>query len=270
MLISGGTIIDGTKATRKKADIRIIDRKIKEIGNLKPRGGEEVLQARGKFIAPGFIGFFEHKNLEPHFFSHATQEHIVRQGVTTMLVGAGGASLAPLINPNIHININWRTVGEYLATLSSLKPKCNIGTLIGYDTVSDAGTPEQISYVISQGLLEGAFGISFSTNSKNNKIVRDIIKKHSIVVQIGPSPNPSFPQFLQHDVREKKLLSWEEAIYQITGKVAEEAKIKNRGKISLGYYGDIVVFDPMHISDTQGISRVLVNGGSSGDILKHT
>ena len=272
MLIQHGTIIDGTKAKRQAADVRIVGEKITEIGSLTPRRGEEVIQARGKFVTPGFIGFFEHKDLRPSIFSHTTQERAVREGITSMLVGLGGTSLAPLVEPDVapHIqtNINWRTVEEYLTNLSMQQPICNIGTFIGYDTVRHVGTTDEIHQVIAGGLAQGAFGVSFATVG-GEYLVERAMRGGSALMYVGRSISVPYPLFLQRNVREKKLLSWEEAIHRITLEEAEAAKITNRGKLAEGYFADIVVFDPMHISSTKGVSRVLVNGGARGAVLKH-
>jgi N-acyl-D-amino-acid deacylase len=71
-------------------------------------------------------------------------------------------------------------------------------------------------------------------------------------------------------VREKKLLSLEEAIRKMTSFPARRFRLGNRGLIVPGYAADVVVFDPHEISDEatyedpkrlpKGISRVLVNG----------
>ncbi|MBL8190705.1 MAG: hypothetical protein JNK38_21980, partial [Acidobacteria bacterium] len=51
VLISGGTLIDGTGAARRVADVRIVGDTIKEIGKLKAQPGEQVIDAKGLIIA---------------------------------------------------------------------------------------------------------------------------------------------------------------------------------------------------------------------------
>ena len=80
----------------------------------------------------------------------------------------------------------------------------------------------------------------------------------------------TFPRVLGRYVREKKLLSLEEAIRKMTSFPARRFRLGNRGLIVPGYAADVVVFDPHEISDEatyedpkrlpKGISRVLVNG----------
>jgi N-acyl-D-amino-acid deacylase len=80
----------------------------------------------------------------------------------------------------------------------------------------------------------------------------------------------TFPHVLARYVREKKLLTLEEAIRKMTSFPARRFRVGKRGLVALGYAADLVVFDPEMISDRatyddpkrfpEGISCVLVNG----------
>lgn len=79
----------------------------------------------------------------------------------------------------------------------------------------------------------------------------------------------TFPRILGHYVREKQLLSLEEAIRKMSGLPASKLKLDNRGFLKEGMWGDIVVFDPLKIRNCatysenrypSGIVHVLVNG----------
>ncbi|MBL7707502.1 MAG: amidohydrolase family protein, partial [Chitinophagaceae bacterium] len=63
----------------------------------------------------------------------------------------------------------------------------------------------------------------------------------------------SFTRVLSHYVKEKKIMSWEEAIYKMTGLAAEHTGIRNRGIIAAGYFADLVLIDPVTIKDNAGI-----------------
>lgn len=79
----------------------------------------------------------------------------------------------------------------------------------------------------------------------------------------------TFPKFLS-EVRDKKLMSWGAAIKKITSKPAEKLKLEKRGKLSQGYFADVVVFDPHDVGSKatfakpyifpDGIEYVIVNG----------
>jgi N-acyl-D-amino-acid deacylase len=80
----------------------------------------------------------------------------------------------------------------------------------------------------------------------------------------------TFPHVLARYVREKKMLTLEDAVRKMTSFPAGRFKLGKRGLISPGYAADLVVFDPETILDTatyedpkhfpEGISHVLVNG----------
>ena len=93
-------------------------------------------------------------------------------------------------------------------------------------------------------------------------------------IMLGDHPHPraygTFPRVLATYVREKGLLSWEEAIHKMSGKTAARLGLEDRGILRQGAAADIVVLDPDHITDRatvsdgrsrpEGISWVLLNG----------
>ena len=95
-----------------------------------------------------------------------------------------------------------------------------------------------------------------------------------LVVPGDGHPHPrwygTFPRVLGHFVREKKILSLEEAVYKMSLLPAQTIGIKNRGLIKKGMYADITIFDKNTIIDkatfesphqySEGIYYVLVNG----------
>jgi N-acyl-D-amino-acid deacylase len=108
--------------------------------------------------------------------------------------------------------------------------------------------------------------------------------------KIHPRQTGTFPRILGRYVREKGVLSLEEAIRKMTSLPAQTFKVKNKGLLEEGYDADIVIFDPDTIIDgstfeepmqaPEGISLVLVNGQvavkdgeitgvSSGRVLRH-
>ena len=59
-LIMGGTVIDGTGAPARRADVGIADGKIAAIGNLSGAEAAQVIDAAGKTVTPGFIEMHSH------------------------------------------------------------------------------------------------------------------------------------------------------------------------------------------------------------------
>ena len=80
----------------------------------------------------------------------------------------------------------------------------------------------------------------------------------------------TFPRVLGYFVREKKVLSLEEAIRKMTSLPASLMGLTDRGEIAEGQFADITIFDPATISDKgtftdphhypEGIKWVIVNG----------
>ena len=80
----------------------------------------------------------------------------------------------------------------------------------------------------------------------------------------------TFPRILKTYVREKRILSFEEAIRKMTSLPARRLDLKKRGCIKEGCFGDITIVDPLRVSDIatwenphqypEGIPYVLVNG----------
>jgi N-acyl-D-amino-acid deacylase len=81
-------------------------------------------------------------------------------------------------------------------------------------------------------------------------------------------------------VRNKKIITLEEAIRKMTSMPAQRFGLNDRGLLRQGYQADIVIFDPATISDratfekphayAQGISYVIVNGSIVVENGKHT
>jgi N-acyl-D-amino-acid deacylase len=80
----------------------------------------------------------------------------------------------------------------------------------------------------------------------------------------------AFTRILSHYVREEKTLSMPEAIFKMTGLAADQIGIKKRGRIAVGHYADLVLFNEQLVKDeatvqnphqvSKGIERVWVNG----------
>jgi N-acyl-D-amino-acid deacylase len=55
LIIRGGTVIDGTRMPRYRADVGIREGRIAKIGNLKSHQAKKVIDAGGLNVAPGFV-----------------------------------------------------------------------------------------------------------------------------------------------------------------------------------------------------------------------
>jgi N-acyl-D-aspartate/D-glutamate deacylase len=97
---------------------------------------------------------------------------------------------------------------------------------------------------------------------------------------VHPRYYGTFPRVLGRYVREKKVLSLEQAVHKMTGMSADKLGLKDRGLIRKGMAADLVLFDPETIGDgavfgdshrfAVGISHVFVNGKAVIRNGKHT
>ncbi len=99
-------------------------------------------------------------------------------------------------------------------------------------------------------------------------------------VKYHPRAYGTFPRLLGRYVRELQIMRWEEAIAKMTERPAQMLGLDRRGALRVGYFADIVVFDPAAIADRatfaepiqfpSGIDYVIVNGAITVDHGQHT
>lgn len=77
-----------------------------------------------------------------------------------------------------------------------------------------------------------------------------------------PRSHGAFTRVLGYYVREKKIMSLENAVYKMTALAAEHTGIKNRGLIAPGYFADLVLLDPETVKDNATIQQpTALSGG---------
>ena len=89
-LIQGASVVDGSGAPARIADVRFTDRRIVAVGTLEAQPREHVVNGRGMTLAPGFIDTHSHHDIG--IFEHRDALAAVSQGVTTIVVGQDGGS----------------------------------------------------------------------------------------------------------------------------------------------------------------------------------
>ena len=92
LVIRNATVVDGTRKARFQADLAVNKGKIARIGKVREKGKKEI-DATGKIAAPGFIDAHTHD--DRLMLSSPEMEPKVSQGVTTVVAGNCGISLAP-------------------------------------------------------------------------------------------------------------------------------------------------------------------------------
>ena len=95
MILAGGDLVDGTGAPRRRADVAVRDDRIVAVGDLADWHAGQRVDARGQVVAPGFIDVHTHD--DHALLAKPDMDMKVSQGVTSVVVGNCGFSLAPLV-----------------------------------------------------------------------------------------------------------------------------------------------------------------------------
>lgn len=95
LAIKNGTVVDGTRLPRFKADVGIKDGKIAQIGgNIAAADAERVLDATGLIVAPGFVDLHTHYDAQIQWDPYCTISGW--HGVTSVVLGNCGFGFAPV------------------------------------------------------------------------------------------------------------------------------------------------------------------------------
>ncbi len=193
LLVRGGDVIDGTGAPARRADVRVAEGVVREIGPDLTHDGEVELDAGGASVTPGFID--SHTHFDPTLFWDPTCDPMPQHGVTTVLIGNCSLSLAPLheqqraelsavfayVEDMPHsvfaesVPWSWTTFPEYLDALRALHCTVNVGAQVGHtplrmfvmgeDAWIRAATSDErhaMAALLDDALAAGALGLSTS------------------------------------------------------------------------------------------------------------
>ncbi len=151
ILITNGKIVDGCGNPWYYGDIGVKDGYIVNIGDLRAAEYDLIIDASGKIVSPGFIDM--HSGISS---ADPLSESKIRQGVTTVVGGAGEPDVSPV----------GRSFTNYLETGNSLNygRYCSppLGRIIG--KAKRRPTPaelDQVSEAIRKAMEDGALGITF-------------------------------------------------------------------------------------------------------------
>jgi len=182
LLIRNGTIIDGTGAPRVAADVAVSGDRIVEVGPQQPVRAEKEIDATGKIVAPGFIDAHTHD--DRLLLSGPEMVAKVSQGVTTVVAGNCGISLAPApqgmnqpVTPPLDLLdesgawFRFPTFADYVRALQGKPAATNCALLVGHTTlrvvtVDDVERPAtraeitRMRELAHEALAAGAIGVS--------------------------------------------------------------------------------------------------------------
>jgi N-acyl-D-aspartate/D-glutamate deacylase len=190
LLIKNGTVIDGTGAPRRQADVAVKDGKIAEIGKIKD-GASKTIDAAGCVVAPGFID--PHTHYDAQICWDPAISPSSWHGVTSVVMGNCGVGIAPcrpeareiatrdLVNVEgipfevleRGISWDWQTFPEFLDAAEKRGSALNLAFIapltpfrhwvMGEASMERGATTEetaQIKALIGEAVDAGAFGFS--------------------------------------------------------------------------------------------------------------
>ncbi|RJT41269.1 D-aminoacylase [Mesorhizobium waimense] len=179
LILRNAILISGDGSARFEADLAIAGDRIAAIGELGDARGVQEIDASRKIVAPGFIDVHTHDDgalLAPH-----GMDPKISQGVTTVIAGNCGISLAPLLLDSAppppftlvggQENFRFERFADYVAELRQRGIATNAALLIGHTTlrqrvmpVTDRAANEAetalMQEAVAQAMAEGAFGLS--------------------------------------------------------------------------------------------------------------
>ena len=145
VLIRGGSVVDGSGAPSRSADVAIAGQHIVSVEPLEGAAAELTIDATGKVVCPGFVD--PHSHSDWSLLANPTAESTIRQGVTTEVVGNCGWSYAPVTARSLPQQLGrlrtfaydgpvaWSTFGEHLDFLSSVGHSPNLAWFVGHNAI---------------------------------------------------------------------------------------------------------------------------------------
>jgi N-acyl-D-amino-acid deacylase len=183
IVLANGRIIDGCGNPWFWGDLGIQGGQVAAIAPAGTLYGRRTLDVAGRFVAPGLVDSHTHSDLS--ILVNRRAESMVRQGVTTEVIGNCGMSPAPVdedhmaeirhdwgrISEQPEVTWAWRTFAEYLHALEGDGLAINIASLAGHGALRIAvmgfeerdPTPAELSRMkgfLEEAMQAGAFGLS--------------------------------------------------------------------------------------------------------------
>ncbi len=182
-IIRDAKVVDGTGKAPYRADVAVAGCKIAAVGNLADVPARQVIDARGRYLTPGFLDV--HRHGEAAAFRPGYGRAELCQGLTSVVNGNCGLSMAPVRGGNrreildylapvvgdMPQGCDFSTIGEYNRQLRKTKQRIHNGMLVGMGTLRGCAagfrdgelTDEEYRFIwdlLEQGLGEGALGVS--------------------------------------------------------------------------------------------------------------
>jgi N-acyl-D-amino-acid deacylase len=181
VLFRSATLIDGTGAPRRVADVALVGDRIVAVGDLASVAATVVIDATGRILAPGFID--SHTHDDGYLLVHPEMEPKVSQGITTVVTGNCGISVAPLVtdDPPQPLDLmgpaelfRFAEFADWLDAMRARPANVNVVPLLGHSTLrvkamqdvtleANAQEVEVMRNEVKKAMQAGAFGVSTGT-----------------------------------------------------------------------------------------------------------
>lgn len=200
LIIRNGDVVDGTGAPRRRADVAVEAGRVTAVGDLAGENADRVIDAEGRVVAPGFLDV--HTHYDAQAFWDPTLDPSARHGVTSVIGGNCGFSIAPLgTDPadgaylmrmlarvegiplatlEAGVPFDWRSTADYLDRLDgtlAVNTAFKVGhsalrrVVMGEEATRRTATPDEVAAMarlLRQGLDAGAVGFSSSWSRTHN------------------------------------------------------------------------------------------------------
>lgn len=172
IVIRNGTVFDGLGTAGKELDVVIAGGRIVSVARRAADRGTVEIDARGMAVAPGFIDIHSHG--DGTLWADPRAESLIRQGVTTIVVGQDGSSRAPRSSDNARDDegaTQFSTFAELWSALDRLQPSVNVASMVGLGTIravvvggndrpATAAEMARMEQLVKDALAAGACGAS--------------------------------------------------------------------------------------------------------------
>jgi N-acyl-D-aspartate/D-glutamate deacylase len=204
LVIRNGSVIDGTGAAARDADVAVSDGRVVVVGKF-DGGGREEIDARNKLVTPGFVDI--HTHYDGQAIWDARTAPSAWHGVTTAVMGNCGVGFAPcrptdreklvelmegvedIPGPVMHEGLSWQweTFAEYFAALDSRQRDIDLCALLPHAALrvyvmgdrairhekATADDIAQMRTITADAIRAGAFGFSTSRTISHKTLAGD-------------------------------------------------------------------------------------------------
>ena len=170
IVVRGGTVLDGSGSAGRELDVVISAGRISGLSRRSTERGTVEIDARGRAVAPGFIDIHSHG--DGSLWEDPRSESLIRQGVTTIVVGQDGSSRAPRATGGGREDARqFETFRDLWTALARVQPSVNVASMVGLGTIRDVvvggdnrpATADELARMeqfVRAALADGACGVS--------------------------------------------------------------------------------------------------------------